>query len=141
MFTVKQLSKIAGITPRTLHYYDEIGLLKPSQVGANGYRYYGEEALLRLQQILLYRELDLPLEHIKEIVEHPDFDVLSALESHRQKLRQRIMHMERLIGTVDDTISHLKGQKRMTHNSFLKALAMNSRQNLRKRPCRFTTQR
>ena len=55
MFTVRQLSKLAGITPRTLRYYDQIGLLKPSQVGENGYRYYGEEALLRLQQILLYR--------------------------------------------------------------------------------------
>ena len=64
MFTVRQLSKMAGITPRTLHYYDEIELLKPSQVGENGYRYYGEESLLQLQQILLYRELDMPLEHI-----------------------------------------------------------------------------
>jgi DNA-binding transcriptional MerR regulator len=69
MFTVKQLSKMAGITPRTLHYYDEIGLLKPSRVGDNGYRYYGEESLLRIQQILLYRELDMPLENIKKIKE------------------------------------------------------------------------
>ena len=75
MFTVKQLSKMAGITPRTLHYYDEIGLLKPSRVGDNGYRYYGEDALLRLQQILLYRELDMPLEDIKEIMGRRDFDV------------------------------------------------------------------
>jgi len=123
MFTVKQLSKMAGITPRALHYYDEIGLLKPSQVGANGYRYYGEEALLRLQQILLYRELDLPLEHIKEIVGRRDFDVLSALESHRQKLRQRIAHMERLIATVDDTISHLKGQKTMDTKQFFEGFS------------------
>lgn len=123
MFTVKQLSRMAGITPRTLHYYDEIGLLKPSQVGANGYRYYGEEALLRLQQILLYRELDLPLERIKEIVGRPDFDVLSALESHRQKIRQRITHMERLIATVDDTISHLKGQKTMDTGQFFEGFS------------------
>ena len=123
MFTVKQLSKMAGITPRALHYYDEIGLLKPSQVGANGYRYYGEEALLRLQQILLYRELDLPLEHIKEIVGRRDFDVLSTLESHRQKLRQRIAHMERLIATVDDTISHLKGQKTMDTKQFFEGFS------------------
>ena len=83
MYTVKQLSRMAGITPRTLHYYDEIGLLKPSRVGDNGYRYYGEEALLRLQQILLYRELDLPLEDIKQIMGRRDFDVLSALERHK----------------------------------------------------------
>ena len=75
MFTVKQLSKIAGITPRTLRYYDRIGLLKPSRVGTNGYRYYDGQALLKLQQILLYRELDLPLERISEILHRPGFDL------------------------------------------------------------------
>jgi DNA-binding transcriptional MerR regulator len=114
MFTVKQLSKMAGITPRTLHYYDEIGLLKPSEVGDNGYRYYGEESLLRLQQILLYRELGMPLENIKKITGRRDFDALSALESHRKELLKRIKQMERLINTVDVTILHLKGQKEMS---------------------------
>ena len=66
MFTVKQLSETAGVTSRTLRYYDEIGLLKPSRVGDNGYRYYDDEALLRLQQILLYRELGMPLERYQE---------------------------------------------------------------------------
>lgn len=66
MFTVKQISKMAGITVRTLHYYDEIDLLKPSDVGDNGYRYYGEDALLRLQQILLYRAMGMPLESIRK---------------------------------------------------------------------------
>jgi len=114
MFTVKQLSKLAGITPRTLHYYDEIGLLKPSRVGDNGYRYYGEESLLRLQQILLYRELDMPLENIKKIMGRRDFDVLDALESHKEEIRKRIAQMERLIKTVDHTILHLKGKKEMS---------------------------
>ncbi len=114
MFTVKQLSKMAGITPRALHYYDEIGLLKPSRVGDNGYRYYGEEALLRLQQILLYRELDMPLDHIKLILGRRDFDVLGALESHKEELRKRVSRMERLIATVDDTILHLQGRKEMS---------------------------
>jgi DNA-binding transcriptional MerR regulator len=114
MFTVKQLSRMAGITPRTLHYYDEIGLLKPSQVGDNGYRYYGEESLFRLQQVMLYRQLDMPLENIKQIMARRDFDVMSALETHKQELRKRIVHMERLINTVDDTILHLKGQKEMS---------------------------
>ena len=89
MYTVKQLSKLAGVTPRTLHHYDQIGLLKPSRVGENGYRYYGEESLLRLQQILLYRELDLPLEDIKKIMGRRDFDVLGALRSHRKLCRNR----------------------------------------------------
>ena len=118
MFTVKQLSKMAGITPRTLHYYDHIGLLKPSQVGDNGYRYYGEESLLRLQQILLYRQLDMPLEDIKHILGRRDFDVLSALESHKADLRRRIGQMERLVATVDDTILHLKGKKEMSKKQF-----------------------
>jgi DNA-binding transcriptional MerR regulator len=114
MFTVKQLSKMAGITPRTLHYYDEIGLLKPTQVGENGYRYYGEEALLQLQQILLYRELDLPLENIKKIMGRHDFNVLSALESHKAELRKRITRLELLVTTVDHTINHLKGTTKMS---------------------------
>ena len=109
MFTVKQISQLAGITPRTLHHYDAIGLLKPTTVGDNGYRYYGEETLLRLQQILIYRELDMPLEDIKRILEDRNFDVLRALENHRGELQKRIARMERLIDTVDQTIAYLKG--------------------------------
>src|SRR5690606_29060250 len=120
MLTVKQLSKLAGITRRTLHYYDEIGLLKPSRIGDNGYRYYGEEALLRLQQILLYRELDLPLADIQEIMGRRDFDIVKALETHRDELAQRIAQLERLRTTVDDTILHLKGKKQMSQKQFFK---------------------
>ncbi len=109
---------MAGVTPRTLHYYDQIGLLKPTRVGENGYRYYGEESVLRLQQILLYRQLDLPLEDIRKIMERPDFDVLRALESHKGELRKRIARMERLVATVDDTILHLKGKKDMSQKQF-----------------------
>ncbi len=123
MFTVQQLSKLAGVTRRTLHYYDEIGLLKPSRVGDNGYRYYGEEALLRLQQIMLYRELDMPLEDIKKIMGRRDFDVLSALESHKDELYHRIARMERMIQTVDDTIDYLKGNKKMSDKQFFRAFS------------------
>lgn len=123
MFTVKQLSKLAGFTPRTLHYYDEIGLLRPSRVGDNGYRYYDGESLLRLQQILLYRELDMPLEHIKQIMGRRDFDVLSALESHKAELHKRISRMSVLINTVDQTISHLKGKKEMSKQQFFEGFS------------------
>ena len=123
MYTVKQLSRLAGITPRTLHYYDEIRLLAPSRVGDNGYRYYGEEALLRLQQILFYRELDMPLENIKTLISRRDFEVMGALESHREALRQRIAHTERLIETVDHTILHLKGKKKMSEKQFFEAFS------------------
>jgi DNA-binding transcriptional MerR regulator len=114
MFTVKQLSDLAGVTPRTLHHYDSIGLLKPSRVGENGYRYYGEESILHLQQILFYRELGLPLDAIKKIMGRRDFDVLSALESHKVEIGKRIVRLEHLVETVDNTISHLKGQTEMS---------------------------
>jgi MerR family transcriptional regulator, thiopeptide resistance regulator len=121
MFTVRQLSKIAGITRRTLHYYDEIGLLKPARIGENGYRYYGEEALLRLQQILLYRQLDIPLDQVKAIMEGGDFDMMDALENHKKQLYLRIDHLQRLIHTLDNTILHLKGKKEMSPQQLFEA--------------------
>ncbi len=123
MYTVKQLSTLAGVSARTLHYYDEIGLLKPESVGANGYRYYGDDSLLRLQQILFYRELDLPLEDITKIMGRRNFDLLSALESHRTALHRRAERTERLIQTVDDTILHLKGKKEMSKKQLFEAFS------------------
>jgi DNA-binding transcriptional MerR regulator len=123
MFTVKQLSKLAGVTPRTLHYYDEIGLLKPTHVGDNGYRYYGEESILRLQQILFYRELDLPLEDIKKIMGRRDFDVLGALYSHKDALQKQIHRLSRLLETVDNTIHHLKGTKTMSEKGLFEGFS------------------
>jgi len=123
MFTVKQLSDLAGVTPRTLHHYDQIGLLKPSRVGENGYRYYGDESLLLLQQILFYREMGLPLEDIKKITGRRGFDVLSALEGHKHEIQKRIARLERLNETVDHTISHLKGQKEMSKKQLFEAFS------------------
>lgn len=114
MFTVKQLSRLAGITPRTLHHYDAMGLLKPSHIGENGYRYYTDESLLQLQQILFYRELDLSLRDIRVIMGRHDFELLPALESHKGELLKRIARLQHLIGTVDNTILHLKGEKEMS---------------------------
>ncbi len=114
MFTVKQLSKLASVTPRTLRHYDAIDLLKPSQIGKNGYRYYDEDSLLRLQQILFYRELDLRLEDIKKIVSRRDFDVMGALESHKAALRNQVARLNKLIRTVDETMEYLKGEKQMS---------------------------
>src|SRR6185369_79914 len=123
MFTVKQLSKLAGVTPRTLHHYDEIGLLKPSRVGENGYRYYGEESLLRLQQILFYRELGIPLEDIKKIMGRRDFDVIGALYSHKEALQNQVTRLNRLIHTVDNTINHLKGNIIMSEKSYFEGFS------------------
>src|SRR6266542_2886223 len=123
MFTVKQLSKLAGVTPRTLHHYDEIGLLKPSRVGDNGYRYYGEESVLRLQQILFYRELDIPLDDIKKIMAESRFDVLGALQSHKDALNKQVMRLNRLINTVDNTINHLKGNNIMSDKAYFEGFS------------------
>jgi DNA-binding transcriptional MerR regulator len=122
-YTVKQLSTLAGISVRTLHYYDEIGLLQPDSVGANGYRYYDDQSILRLQQVLFYRELGLPLEEIKQITGSSNFNALAALESHRRALDQRLERMKHLIQTVDDTILHLKGQKKMSKKQLFEAFS------------------
>ena len=114
MYTVKQLSKLAGVTPRTLHHYDQIDLLKPESVGKNGYRYYGETSLLLLQQILFYRELGFSLESIREMLGRSEFQVLDSLEEHRKSLQGKIRRLERLIQTVEDTIHHLKGENTMS---------------------------
>jgi DNA-binding transcriptional MerR regulator len=114
MLTIKALSKLAGITPRTLHYYDQIGLLKPSAVGENGYRYYDDAAPLHLQQIMLYRELEKSLESIRKIMGRSDFDAITALENHEAALLQRMARLERLMILVEDTIQYLKGNKTMS---------------------------
>ena len=120
MLTVKQLAEAAGVSPRTLRHYDAIGLLRPSQTGANGYRYYDERALLRLQQILFYRELGMPLTEIKSIMGRRDFDVLRALKEHRLALKRESMRIEKLIQTVDYTILNLKGQMPMDARELFK---------------------
>lgn len=107
MLTVKQLAKLAGVTPRTLHHYPTIGLLKPSRIGDNGYRDHGEYSLLRLQQILFHRELDISLDDIERIMGRCDFDVLGALQSHKDALRKQVGRLNRLIRTVEPTIDHL----------------------------------
>ena len=109
-FTTNQLAKLAGVTRRTLHYYDQIGLLRPQTVALNGYRRYGQADLLRLQHILFYRELDLSLEHIARLLDESGFDALAALQEHRLALLARMQHLQRLVDTVDDTILMMKGE-------------------------------
>ena len=117
-YTVKQLSDLAGVSIRTLHYYDEINLLRPDAYGENGYRYYGEEALLRLQQILFFRELDFSLAEIQSILDRPDFDRLHTLQVHRKTLLERVARLERLVHTVDKTIQHLNGEAPMSKKEY-----------------------
>lgn len=114
MYTVKQLSDLAGVSVRTLHHYDDIALLKPTAVGQNGYRFYDDAALLRLQQILFYREIGLELMQIKEVLSSPDFDLIEALRSHRKVLNGKIDRLKHLVQTVDSTIKHLAGDEDMS---------------------------
>jgi len=96
VYTVKQLADKAGVSVRTLHYYDQLGLLKPGRRNPGGYRYYGQEAVVRLQQIMFFRELGFALQEIGEIMSRPDFDVLEALESHRKLLEEKAGRIRRL---------------------------------------------
>jgi DNA-binding transcriptional MerR regulator len=106
-YTVHQLASMAGISVRTLHHYDHIGLLTPSARTAAGYRLYGTADLLRLQQILLYRELDLPLEEIRRILDDPGFDPIRALAQHRRTLELQAERLAHLLHTIDRTIARL----------------------------------
>lgn len=112
-YTVKKLSELTGVSVRTLHFYEEIGLLKPSYYGSNGYRYYEEKELLLLQQILFFKELGFTLKQIKKVLGRSDFDKLAALHSHRQSLYNDKEKIERLIETIDKPIKHLKGKKKL----------------------------
>ena len=112
-YTVKKLSELSGVTIRTLHFYEEIGLLKPAYHGSNGYRYYEEKELLQLQQILFFKELGFSLKQIEKVLGKSDFDQLSALYSHRKHLSKEQEKIEQLLKTIDKTIKHLKGKKKM----------------------------
>ncbi|MHA4842947.1 MerR family transcriptional regulator [Flavitalea antarctica] len=118
-YSVSQLSALSGVSVRTLHHYDEIGLLKPSGRSTAGYRHYGQHELLRLQQILFYKELNFSLREICEVLDDPDFDVIQALQFHRQKIEENKNRLDQLITTIDNTIVNLKKQNVMTDPKIL----------------------
>jgi len=106
-YGVQQLAEMAGVTVRTLHHYDAIRLLTPAARTPAGYRLYGEGDLLRLQQILFFRELGFSLERIRAILDDPAFDEVRALKDHRRLLREEMGRLERLLHTIDRTISRI----------------------------------
>lgn len=106
-FTIRKLADMAGISVRTLHYYDQIGLLKPRYRHDNGYRYYGEEEVILLQQIMFYRELGFNLDEIRSIISSSDYNVSEALEQHRNLLVKKGERLKELINTVERTISKM----------------------------------
>lgn len=96
-YSIKKLSEIAGVSTRTLRYYDEIGLLKPARVSSSGYRIYGKKQVDILQQILFYKELGMSLDEIKEIIQNPNFDRINALKEHKIKLLEKRKQIDMLL--------------------------------------------
>ena len=122
-YTVKQLARLSGVSVRTLHHYDEIGLLKPAFVGENRYRYYGREELLRLQDILFHRELGVPLQDIALLLEADGRDRLVILREHRARLAERVERSRLLLTTIDRAIAELTGEGTMDDNELYKGFS------------------
>lgn len=118
MKTVKEVSQLSGVSVRTLHYYDEINLLTPSFIAENGYRYYDNEAFEKLQEILLFRELEFPLKEIKKIVGNAAYDRESALKDQIQLLELKKRHLEKVIQHAKTLQQN--GEHYMDFNAFAK---------------------
>jgi DNA-binding transcriptional MerR regulator len=114
-YTIQKLASLAGVSTRTLRYYDEIGILKPARINSSGYRIYGQEEVNTLQQILFYRELGVGLDNIKDIVTAPSFDGAKALREHREKLLEKREQLDLLIANVDKTIALNEGRITMSN--------------------------
>ncbi len=119
MRTVNEVSKITGVSVRTLHHYDAIGLLKPTKVTDAGYRMYDDAAISRLQSILLFRELQFPLKEIKTILDSPDFDYMEALTQQIELLELQYKHIEELISFAREI--KVKGVTTMSFKVFDKS--------------------
>ena len=113
-YTVQKLGLLAGVSTRTLRYYDEIDILKPARINSSGYRIYGQQEVDRLQQILFYRELGVSLEEIKEIITSPNYDADHALREHRAKLLEKRAQLDALIANVEMTLAEREGKSKMS---------------------------
>lgn len=120
-YTIKKLAEMTGITTRTLRYYDDINLLKPSEVNENNYRIYDEKNVNKLQQILFYRSLNFPLQEIKKIMDDPNFSRIDALKQQQQLLLQEQEKINTLLTNIDLTIKDYQGEIEMTDTEKFKA--------------------
>lgn len=114
-YTSKKFAELSGVSIRTLRYYDEIGLLKPCRINSSGYRIYGEKEVDLLQQILLYKSIDMKLEDIQKLIYQPSFNICNALEEHYNQLISRKNQLEELILIVEKTLDHKKGEREMSN--------------------------
>ena len=113
-YTIQKLSRLAGVSTRTLRFYDEIGLLKPKRTSSSGYRIYGETEVDRLQQILFFKQLSFSLDKIKAAMDDPAYDAEQSLVAHKQALLEKKKEIELLIKTVDATLEEKRGGRRMS---------------------------
>lgn len=124
-YSINKLAKLAGVSVRTLHYYDEIELLSPRRMTSNGYRVYGQKEVNLLQQIMLYRELGVPLDEIKRILREKNYDGIAALLDHLLALKAKRDQLELLIVNVEKTISETRGEIVMSDKEKFEAFKQN----------------
>jgi MerR family transcriptional regulator, multidrug-efflux activator len=124
MYKVKEVAEMTGVSVRTLHHYDRIGLLKPEKVSSAGYRLYSDENLERLQQILVFKEMDFSLQEIKDIVDRPKFNRKENLKKHKELLLAKKKRLEEIILTVETTIDSLEGGYQMENKDMFKGFDM-----------------
>ncbi|WGG86712.1 MerR family transcriptional regulator [Enterococcus faecium] len=113
-YTIKKMSEISGVSPRTLRFYDEIGLLKPARINSSGYRIYGKKEVDRLQHILFYRTMAFKLDDIQEVLDNPSFDHQKALIKHQQMLLEKRAQIDTLLTTVQQTLDMYEGGRKMS---------------------------
>lgn len=126
-YSIKQLAELSGVSTRTLRFYDEIGLLKPSFIGENQYRYYEDEQVILLQQILFYRELDYSLKDIKKVLNHSAFDKVSSLQQQKMLLQKKQDSISQMLKTIDKTINHCRGEISMQVEEFFDSNKLQNR--------------
>lgn len=131
-YSVKELSQLAKVSVRTLHYYDQIDLLKPAFRSEKGYRFYERRQLLLLQQILFYRELGFSLQDIYDIINDPSFDLVKALESHQKELLKQSRNLEQLMQTVEKTLNELKKEQMMEDSEIYSGFTVKEVKSMRK---------
>ncbi|WP_251520075.1 MULTISPECIES: MerR family transcriptional regulator [Staphylococcus] len=115
-YTVSELAKISGVSPRTLRYYDEIDLLKPSRINQAGYRIYQTTHVDVLQQIVFYRELDLSLQQIKKLLNEPSYNQIETLDEQHRKLTAKRDRLDQILTTIEKTLAYHKGKVTMNDN-------------------------
>jgi len=123
MYSIQELARLAGVTTRTLRFYDQIDLLKQVSHGRNGYRYYDSDSAVRLQQILFYKRLGFDLQKIRAVLDHPNFNLLEALKFHRSALTEQIGNIQQLIHTVDTTIQQLVEEAKMNDDELFEGFS------------------